>query len=360
MLLAGRTLAVARAVAVVLGAATVAAPYVAMRAIGVRRAAAVAATGIAMALPWNAWLGVATVPEAWSGALVGAAVVAMGRPDARPWAAAALLAGSLSRYEAWPACVVMAGLCTWRAPRDGHWRRDVACAVVAAAGPVAWTAWNAAAHGNPLHFVTRVATFRQTIGAADVPLADKLLGYPRALVTGSPEVAVLAVLGLAGLAWTPALRVRWTYAAATVLTTVAVLIWGDVHDGAPTHHAARALVAIWWVLVAMGVDTAATYAASLAAKRLAAGCAAVVGLVWCASLPARWADSPGRSPLERREPQIARGLAMKAAGVAHADVVPCSFEHFALLAAWGQPERATVAQRTGESPDADCPRVTTP
>ncbi len=374
MMGAGRTLGVARAVAVVLGAVSVAAPYLAMRTVGVRRGAAIAATAVAMALPWNAWLGVATVPEGWFGPLVAAAVIVMGHDDeagggpvAWGWAAGALLAASLSRYEAWPACAVMAGLCVWRAVRgDAQERRAAAaCAVVAVAGPVAWMAWNAHAHGSALHFVARVSTFRQAMGAADVPLGEKLLAYPRALVAETPEVAVLGAFGLVALAGLgPAslratFRTRWRGAAGAALAIVAFLVWGDVHDGAPTHHPARALASVWWVLVGMGVDAVVTLGSALSASRRAvvATAAALTGLAWCASLPARWADAPGESDAERREVPIARGRELRSRGVGHVEVTPCAFEHFALLAAWGAPERATVLPRTGAPVTAACPLV---
>jgi hypothetical protein len=232
---------------------------------------------------------------------------------------------------------------------------------VAAAGPVAWIAWNAHVHGDALHFVARVTTFRHAIGAADVPLADKLLGYPRALVRATPEVALLGAASLAGLV-SPAWRARWRWPAAIVLTIVAFLVWGDVRDGAPTHHPERALAATWWVLVAMGVDALAAVAGRLAGEsargmKWAAMAAAGVGVAWAASLPARWADSPGRSDAERRDDQIARGLDMRARNVHAARITPCAFEHFALLAAWGAPERATVEPRTGEPIGPSCPRV---
>jgi hypothetical protein len=369
MTVAGRTLGVARAVAVVLGAASVAAPYLAMRAAGMRRAAAMVATAVTMALPWNAWLGVATVPEGWVGAVAAAGIVSMDRDVARPWAAAALLAASLSRYEAWPACAVLAALCAWRATHGGARRRELVCAAVALAGPAAWLAWNAHAHGDALHFLARVTTFRRAIGAADVPLGDKLLGYPRALVEETPEVAVLGALGLLGLAARP-LRERWRWPALTVLAVVAFLVVGDVRDGAPTHHPARALTAVWWVLAAMGIDALFTRLTLLASGAPLAqigrrhrspvwltAVAATLGAAWCVSLPARWGSSPGRSEAERREPQIARGMELRARGVEGAVVTPCAFEHFALLAAWGAPERATVEPRTGQTPTATCPDV---
>jgi hypothetical protein len=371
MMAAGRTLGVARAVALVLGAASVAAPYLAMRAVGMRRWAAITATAIAMALPWNAWLGVATVPEGWFGAIVAAAAIAMDRPDARPWAAMALLVAALSRYEAWPACALLVALCLMRAlarapSGPGRARAELACAALAAAGPLAWMAWNAHAHGSALHFVARVTAFRHAIGAADVPLADKLWSYPRALAEETPEVAVLGLVGVTGLVH-PVLRARWRWAAGTALAMLVFLVAGDVGDGAPTHHPARALAAIWWILVGMGLDTAATTAATLAdrlgeqlaasGRTVAVGVAAAAGIAWCAWLPSRWAEAPGRSEAERREGPIARGLDLRARAVLHADVTPCAFEHFALLAAWGAPERATVAPRTGEPVTPACPRV---
>jgi hypothetical protein len=230
-------------------------------------------------------------------------------------------------------------------------------------------AWNAYAHGSAVHFVARVTTFRQTIGAAGIPLGEKLLGYPRALVTETPEVAGLGVVGLAALAGltglggvggreaTEGLRARWRWAVGAMLAILVFLVWGDVHDGAPTHHPARALAAMWWVLVGMGVDAVVTLGGRLAPSRRApvAGIAVLAGLAWCVWLPSRWADAPGRSDTERREGEIARGLELRARGVAHVEVTPCAFEHFALLAAWGEPWRATVLPRTGEPVTAACP-----
>jgi hypothetical protein len=220
--------------------------------------------------------------------------------------------------------------------------------------------WNAHAHGDALHFVARVTKFRRAIGAADVPLAEKLLTYPRSLVLDTPEVAALGVIGLLALTH-PALRARWRLAAATAGAIIAFLVWGDVRDGAPTHHPARALAAVWWILAGMGVDAVATLASSLRsmARARVTSLAAVAGLAWLAWLawlPGRWRECPGRGA-EARDTQVARGLALKARGVEHVEVTPCAFEHFALLAAWGEPERATVLPRTGEAVTEACPRV---
>ncbi len=357
MALFGKTLAVARGVAVALGAATVVAPYAAMRAAGMRRIAALAATGVAMAAPWNVWLGVATVPEGWTGALVGAALVAMPVDRARPWAAAGLLAGSLARYETWPACAAFVALCAWRATRRGRVGQQLAWAVVAAAGPLAWVAWNAHAHGSALHFITRVTTFRQAAGGSSMALADKIAGYPLAFVS---EFPVALLLGLVAVAMQPlpGARARWRWPAAAAVAVLATLVWGDVNDGAPTHHPARALLPIVWVVFAAGVDAAFALGDRVRASPAVASGITCAALALAAVIEAGGAqDFPGSKPDEARKAQIARGLDLRARHVPAATVTPCAFEHFALLAAWGEPWRATVLPRTNAAVTATCPLV---
>jgi hypothetical protein len=359
MMVAGRSLGVARTVAVTLGAASVCLPYLAMRWAHVPRAAALIAVVIAMALPWSAWLSAATVPEGWAGATVAAAAIVLEGRGAEPWAAAALMAASLCRYEAWPACAVLTTFCIGRAQREGRFWHYGVSALVALAGPTAWMAWNAHAHGSALHFLSRVSAFRQAIGAADLALRDKLLGYPEALVRETPEAAVLGSVGLAGMVHSGTLRARWRSAATVVAAVVAFLVAGDLGDGAPTHHPTRALSAAWWILVGMGGDAILVFVRNLPSHRgrraLIAG--AAVAAVWCAWLPARWYASPGRTEPERRDAQIARGRGMRMRNVQKAVITPCSFEHFALIAAWGAPERALLMRRTGEAPTKECPKV---
>lgn len=362
MAVAGRSLAVSRAVSVALGALSVAAPYCAMRAIGVERTAALAAVAVTMLLPWNAWLGVAMVPEGWTGALAAAALIAMSDARARPWAAAALLVTSLSRYETWPACVLFSALCVvrgWRSPDRRDAAREMTCALVALAGPVAWMVWNAYAHGSVVHFLTRVRTFRRAVGASEMPFSDKLLGYPRALVEETPEVAGLAAIGALFFVLDARVRRRWGWTATAVLFIVAFLVVGDVRDGAPTHHPARALSPIWWVVVGLGADAIALARSSMRRPMRVALASALTasGITWGASLPLRWRASPGNTPWERRDAQLAAGRAMRARGVSRAEITPCAYEHFALLAAWGYPERAHVNPGLHLPPSADCPRV---
>ena len=361
MAAAGRSLLVARGLGVALSSASVVAPYAAFRVAGMRRAIAFGATAVGLALPWNAWLGAAFVPESWVGALVGAALVAMANDRARPWCAGALLAASLSRYEAWPACALLAVVCLVRARQGQPIRRELACGALALAGVAGWMIWNAHTHGSPVHFLARVSAFRRAVGGADVPLADKLLGYPLSLARETPEAALLGATGVAGVIASTSLRARWRWALAGVGVILAFLVYGDVRDGAPTHHAARALAPIWWVFVGAGFDALVagyeSVAASLPAgvSRACAGAACLAGVTWLGLLPGRWIDAPGRSDAERREIQISRGEDIARRDVAHVEITPCAFEHFALLAAWGKPERATVHGRAGTPPTEACP-----
>jgi hypothetical protein len=390
MALAGRTLAVARTVGVVLGAASVVVPYLAWRAAGMQRVPAFAATAVAMALPWNAWLGVATVPESWSAAFLAASVIALNVVTAAPWAAGLLLASSLSRYEAWPACALFAALCVVRGLRAAQATRDRTaapiptparraasglpgapwiCAAIALSGPVLWMAWNAHAHGSALHFLARVSNFRRASGAADISLWAKVFGYPQALFRETPEAAILGLVGAVGLLASPKLRSRWLWTAISTLAVLAFLIEGDLRDGAPTHHPERALAALWWVLPGLGIDTLAHAWRSrplslrvntcMWQRRLFAFAwpAPVALVAWGLSLPSRFREYPGTSAWDQRDAQIARGEAMRTRHVAAAVITPCSYEHFALLAAWGEPERAQVNPQLHTPPTPDCPKV---
>jgi hypothetical protein len=340
-----------------------------MRCAGVARWTSIVATAVAMALPWNGWLGAASVPEAWAGAVAASAIIAMGERRAWPWCSFGLLAASLSRYEAWPASAwfaiaILAMDVRGRPSRLGAWP----WALVAIAGPAAWIVWNVHAHGDPFHFVARVTAFRRAAGpsgGAAEPIWSKVLAYPRALAAETPEVAALGLLGGLAMGASRALRRTWGTAAIGAMTVLAFLILGDVRDGAPTHHPERALSIVWWVLVGAGIDAGAHTMA--AARRLAeAGAplvvasAAAAGILWAVSLPSRWRAFPGTSPWDQRESQIARGLDLRKRSVAAADITPCAFEHFAVLAAWGSPERARVHPATHEPPFPPCPRIELP
>ncbi len=363
MLLFGRSLAVAEGVAWLFGLASVMIGYFAMRALGVARGAAWLAVAVVTATPWNAWLGVATVPEALTAALIAAGAMSIAVPRARIYGAIALLVASLSRYEAWPVCAVFALVCLAslaRASNEDRAREGLALSL-ALLGPCLWLAWNAHAHGSALHFVARVARYRRSLGL-EIPLYDRLVTYPRALVVGAPEIAVL---GLAGWLGDPEVRARWRAPLVTMGVLLLFLVYGDVHDGAPTHHPERALLACWWVLAGFGVDGGGSFVLRHVRGRpkreawaVAFGVAGAIGL-WARTLE-RTDHAPGRSLEESRDIQIERGLALRATAAPHVTLVPCAYEHFALIAAFGAPERVTTGAPTHAKVTSECPRVEAP
>jgi hypothetical protein len=361
MMVVGRSLHAARVIAFVSGAASVALVYLALRRAGVARSSALLGVALAMATPWNAWLGVATVPEAVTGALVACGAILASVPAARPAGAACLLAAALSRYEAWPVAGVFALVCAASAARGrGHERtRDASSAAIAAAGPLAWMAWNAHAHDGPLHFLRRVAAFRSAVA----PGAGSLASFPRALVAGAPEIALVAVVGAAGLV-EPETRRRWAVPLACSAAVLAFLVVGDWRGGAPTHHPERALVGVWWVLGTFGVDGALALGRSWAWARpkreawvAAVGVAAA--LSWCFRVAPVYAEAPGTRAAEDRRPEEARGEALAVVG-GPLRITPCAYEHFALIAAFGAPEAVTTAPAVPAHDGTPCPEVIRP
>ena len=360
MLAFGRSLAVARAVALTLGVASIAPVYFALRNLGLARATAIAAVVVATATPWSAWTADAMVPEGFAAALIAAGALSLGKGGNRTLGALALLAASLSRYEAWPVCLVFAAACA-RDAIGGSRVRNVALAFVAVAGPLGWMAWNAHAHGSALHFVARVTAYRQSIGAADIPLQEKLLGFPRALCDGAPWIVLLAALALPALR-DRAQRQRWLVPLAATAGMLLFLVVGDVRDGAPTHHPERAIIAAWWVLAPFGVDGVRAIAARFAWARpkremFFVGAAAAFAIVFSADTFTEWDDHPGRGASEDRAAQLARGAALRDNGASRFSVTPCAYEHFALLSAYEAPERATTHAASHRPLDTSCPDV---
>lgn len=358
MLALGRTLVAARTVAYAVGVVSVAAPYVAMRVAGCRRGTALAGTLVALALPWSAWLGVATVPEAMTACLVAAAAIGVTCEQAGIACAAALLAASLSRYEAWPVCVVFA---VASLPKSGQApRRIIAVSALALAGPVGWMVWNLHAHGSALHFVARVAAYRQAIGAVPASLAEKLTAFPLALASSAPALLALAALGAIALPFDATLRRRWTPALASAAAILVFLVYGDLRDGAPTHHPERALLPIWWILATFAADALRTLARLVAwgRPRRESGIVGLTfagALAWLALLPAQLRDAPGMRDDESRRAQIARASQLPPGE--GWTVTPCAYEHFALIAAEGEPERFTVLPATHTAVTPSCPAV---
>ncbi len=356
MALFGRSLAVARVVAILSSVGGAVAVHRALVVSGVKAWAAWCGVALAMCTPWNVWLGVATVPEALSASLVaaGALTLAMdAEPRATVLGGGALLVACLSRYEAWPVALVFSAVCLMRLVpelRRGRARATpwlyAYAAGLAMLGPSLWVLWNAHAHGDAFHFFARVAAYRLRVrGGGGAPASWAF--YPEALVRASPWTLALMAVGAPGLLVDRALRRRWAWPLAAMLALALVLIEGELHDGAPTHHPERTLVAVFWLAATFGVDGLRSLSVRFVwghAKReawLVGGVVASIvgaGLTW----PGRIADYPARSEEEDRAPQIARGRELVRRGVKSVTVAPCAYEHFALIAAFEAPEQVTV------------------
>jgi len=243
----GTTIDVARATAFVLGIAAAVVVHVAARWLGASRRGALLGALLACCIPYAAWLGVATVPDYPTAALIllGAAGAAAS-PRRRFIASVALAAACLSRYEAWPVAAAFALFAAWDAFRRRSWWL-CASALVAAAGALGWMLHGVMAHGDALFFVKRVVAYRRAIGSAPASLAMRLTAFPLRVLRCEPEVAVvsLATLGAAvSLGLSTELR-RYRRAGILLLALLVFLVVGDLRDGAPTHHAERAVLAIW-------------------------------------------------------------------------------------------------------------------
>jgi hypothetical protein len=354
MLAFGRSLATARVAAAVLGVGAALLVYLAARWLGEDRRAAAAGAVVAAVFPWSAWLGVATVPELPTAALIllAAASLAGDAPRRRLLGGAALFAATLSRYEAWPVAALFAALCLVEAARK---KRPLALvpAALALLGPASWLAWNRLAHGDALHFLARVAAYKQALGGAEPGAATRLWAYPLSMVREEPELAALFAASAALLALrrgSVALRsalAPYARPAAILGAQIAALSLAMIKDGAPTHHPERAVLAALLLL--------AVCAGALAAR---------VG-AWWLSLPvfaAALASALVRPlvPRERfadREAQAAIGRA--AASLARpGEKVLLEVEDYgylAIIAGFGRPEDAlperSIDPRLPPAPD---------
>lgn len=383
MMLFGRSLLVARVTHVVFSSAAAILPYLALRSVGVTRGRSLFALGFALLSPWSLWLGAATVPESFTASFTAAAAIALGAapqlegarggaPEAaasrrgsglRMALAASLLAACLSRYEPWPVAATLALLVMLRAVRGAAGRRRIEALVVLALitlGPLGWMAWNAYAHGTFLHFFHRVANYKRALGEGATDTVAAALQYPRLFVARRPDVAAAGASGLL-LLRDPTLRRRWLGPLACAFSLVAFLSYGSVHDGAPAHHPERALLPAIFIVAMFGADVLGEALPRLAAR--SRGPAFLLGVVlavsWLANARTLLREPPSMSASEDRRPQIQRGLALRSEDAAHAVVTPCAYEHFALIAAFGAPERVDV--QGGELPKREvtpaCPAV---
>ncbi|XXT17793.1 hypothetical protein WME94_46925 [Sorangium sp. So ce429] len=360
------TLEVARAVAFALGLASAALVYVSARWITGDRRAALAGALLAGAFPWSACLGVATVPELPTAALSLFAVASLVTPPAGPappagralLGAFALVIATLSRYEPWPLAVVFAAMALLAAARLGQGRAAQAklalAALVALAGPAAWVAWNRAAHGDALHFLARVASYRNAVSPGGDGTLLRLFAYPAAMVREEPEL-FLSPVALALIAWRarrgaarqamraarpfpPLLRAARPYAlpGAVAVLQIAALSLALVRDGAPTHHPERAtLLALLLLALAVGDLSARAFRGASSGARRALGGALLVVLF----LGVFFRPHLRREHFNPRTDEVAIGRAAAELTPPSAPVLVevVDYGHLATLAALGRP-----------------------
>lgn len=269
MMLSSPTLGVARALAWATSIASVLGFMACGHAVGLRGRWKGLVTCFFAALPHAVWLGVATVPEGMTAVLVLAGLVTLRGSLAARWVgAASLLAATLCRYETWPIAVVVGCHYGWDGWRRG-WRSNLgawALTLGSLLGPGTWVLHGALNHGDGLFFVKRVASYRAALGVSAQSWLSVLGNYPRALLSEEPLVALLCVSALV-LNWRARANDRATPGATPpsrampsqvtpllwgAAALVGFLVWGDVINGAPTHHPERALLPVWLVGLLVG------------------------------------------------------------------------------------------------------------
>lgn len=340
MRLFGSSLATARATSAVLAVVAIWLVYAGGRAAGLGTRRSFWGAAWAAIVPPSLILGSVAVPELPTAALSAFALLATTRTTSRNalFAGLAMLSATLSRYEAWPIALVVALFALRDAPRTIP---RIAGALLALAGPLAWIAWNRHAHGDPLHFLARVSSYRAALG---VP-AGAWAPYAEGILAGCLTVTLpLAIVALLARRDAPRALERWKRPAAGVAALVLFLVAGSLVGGAPTHHPERTLLAAWLVAAVAQIDLQHAVRFPPLHARGAAGTAAVLGF---AALVAIGVLHDARQtlgePFERHgEERI--GLALRAVVPPGERVLVATddYGYFAVGAAFGRPADVAV------------------
>ncbi len=245
-----------------------------------------ASTAVAMVACWRWTLfssAAGAVPEMPSVALL---CVALERWCARKpgswWQTGlALTLAAGFRYEAWFALL---GFALFARDRTRP-RWEVAATLgISSLVPVAWLVVNHFRRGDALDFIHRVAAHRSAVTAVLAPWWIRWTEVPRALVVELPWILLLGVaLWRAGPR--PAVVRIGAAMAGAVLFGLAL---ESARGGGATHHAARTLLSVAWMLVpALAVSIEALLQRGLA-RSIAVG--ALACAAWSAPHPAEVAD----------------------------------------------------------------------
>ncbi|MSP25871.1 MAG: hypothetical protein EXR75_12065 [Myxococcales bacterium] len=336
------SLAVARGTAFALGLGAALIVYAAARLLIADRRAAVAGAVVAAIFPWSARLGIATVPELPAAALslFGIATLASNSAKHRIFGAISLLCACLCRYEPWPLAAAFAAVTLLeRGPqRLSAATRRVAVSL-ALAGPLGWLAHNALAHGDALHFLARVSAYRRAVvGEGHVA---ELFAYPLALLREEPELWLMAIGGAllaARVGMSPLLMPRANRPALALAAMVALLSVAALRGGAPTHHAGRAMLAVWLAVALYGGGAIYRAVAHAGRARVAVAIIVAVSVALGACVLRPWYARLDSMADRKRE--IAIGQAAEALGpTARILLETRDFGYFAIQAGSGEPAR---------------------
>jgi hypothetical protein len=328
-------LRVARVVALGFGIQAALSVWLAARWLGANRAGALCAGLLAALFPWSVWLGAAPLPEAPAAGLVvlGMAALAAEMPERRLVGGAALAAACFCRYEAWPVALAFAAITVRDARSTRETRLLFASAFLAIAPIGAWLLHGAVRHGDALFFWKRVAGYRAALGGGP-PLFERLSSLPVALVREEPGLLLLLLLLF------PAWRAAWPRyrrPLSAALALIAFLLAGELAGGGPTHHAARALLSVWYLGAVIAGDILGARLVNASGRSLGwlAAPAAALALSW-------WAHGAVPRHFPDRSSALDIGARAKALGAPGLFIDTPDYSHLAVTAAFGRP-RASVA-----------------
>ena len=196
-------------------------------------------------------------------------------------------------------------------------------------------------HNSAWFFVKRVTDYQRALGEGPLPWIDALAGAPSALLVVEPEVIALLLVVL-GAAWRLRLGdVRRRFAPPLGLCAVLLgfLVVGDLRGSAPTHHAERALMAVWLLLALFAGDVLVRAVANLKLRgRICLGSAVLVAFGLAGTVRANLAE---REPFIDRSDEVAIGEHARHRSTAGRLVIDTpNYGFFAVMAAFGDPGRA--------------------
>jgi hypothetical protein len=330
----GGSFVVARVTAVLVGIASMGLLLVAARWLGAGRFGAFAGALVGSLFPWSAWLGAAPLPEVPAAALSVLAMAALVReePRVRTLGAAAIAASCFCRYEGWPVALAFAVVSLHDAARAAAPRRSglLLASGLALLPIAAWLLHGVFIHGDATFFWKRVAAYKNALGEAP-SFSERFWTVPRSLLTGEPELVLALVL--VGMDRT--LLQRFARPALAAGALIAFLMAGELSGGGPTHHAARAVLPVWF-LIALAIGSSLERRGADALGRSWAwlgSVLALVGLGWIfrAGTPPAFAD---------RSEAVAIGTRARELGAPGLFIDTPDYSYLAVTAAYRRPNAA--------------------